>query len=267
MFYQVAGQILLLLYAISETRTTVGLNTVFEQETFMGLHMDPIIVLGISIAITLKSCFTLHLKTIKAEKHFVPFFSTIFILLWGLFSSVRKILSMICFFIPSLGLFSILHHFQAEQIPFKIWKKYNRTQDDRIVLFGLKETVIWGELDRWDYTNPDGIPPPYSLYTGVSLGWTFLLFFILTGIQLIVIHLVKIVTSKKYSMKGDFLNKFIHLLLNLNLASPFEDWDQGQFSVREYRERHRKTNIEMAWILFVNIVFSFTMMIPLWYTG
>ena len=166
MFYQVAGQIILLIYAKTKTRTTGGLETVFDQDSFMGLQMDPVIVLGISIAITLKSCFTLQLKSIKTEKQYVPFLSSLFILLCGLFSSCRRILSIVCWFIPSLGLFSILYHYKAEQIPFYIWNRYNKTQNDRIVLYGLKETVLWGELDRWDYSiDPDGIPLPYFEYT------------------------------------------------------------------------------------------------------
>ena len=141
MFYQAAGQILLLIYAKSRTRTTGGLETVFDQDTFMGLQMDPVLVLGISIAITLKSCFTLHLKAIKTEKHYLPFFSSVFILLLGLFASLRRILAIVCWFIPSLGLFSTLYHYKVEQTPFKIWRKYNRTQSDKIVLLGLKEKI------------------------------------------------------------------------------------------------------------------------------
>ena len=132
MFYQVAGQILLLIYAKTKTRTTGGLETVFDQDTFMGLQMDPVIVLGISIAITLRSCFTLQVKSIKTEKHYVPFLSSLSILLCGLFSSLRRILSIVCWFIPSLGLFSVLYHYKAEQIPFFIWNRYNRTQNDRM---------------------------------------------------------------------------------------------------------------------------------------
>ena len=63
------------------------------------------------------------------------------------------------------------------------------------------------------------------------------------------------------------MNKFIHLLLSLNIASPFEDWDQGKFSVKEYRDRHRQTNIEMAWSISVNNIFSMVMLIPIYYTG
>ena len=268
MFPQVAGQILLLIYSQTNTRTTGGLETVFDQDTFMGLQLDPIIVLGISIALTLKSCFTLHLKTIKAEKYSVSIFSSLFILLWAFSSSLRRVLSIVCFFIPSLGLFSILYHFKAEQIPFNIWNRYNRTQSDRIVLYGLKETVLWGELDRWDYsTDPDGIPPPYSIYTGISLEWSFISFFILSVVQFCAILIVKINTCKSFPKIEKFLDKFLHLLLNLNISSPYEDWDQGRFSVKEYKERHRETNNEMSWCLSINIFISWIMLVPLWFTG
>ena len=140
-----AGQIILLIYAKTGSKTTAGLETVFEQDTFMGFQMDPVLVLGLSIAVTLKSCFTLHLKAIKTEKQFVPLGSSIFIFSWGLFSSLRRIVSMVCWFIPSLGLFSTLYHFKAEQIPFKIWRKYNKTQNDKIVLLGLNamRSLYW----------------------------------------------------------------------------------------------------------------------------
>ena len=179
---------------------------------------------------------------------------------------------MVCLFIPSLGLFSILYHSKAEQIPFYIWNRYNRSQTDKIVLYGLKETVLWGELDRWDYltnsTHPDdGTPPHYSEYTGLSLQWTFILLFILSGAQLLSTLIVKILTSKNFSKKEHFFTKLLHLLLSLNHSSPYEDWDQGKFSVQEYRERHRQTNIEVAWCIFVNTFYSFCMLVPLLYTG
>ena len=266
-FYQVAGQILLLLYSTTRTRTTAGLETFFKQDTFLGFKMDPSVVLGLSIAITLKSCFNLHYEGIKTEKKFVPFTSAFFILLCGIFSSLRRIISMVCYFIPSLGLFSILYHYKAEQKPFTIWQKYGKNQMDKIALYGLNETILWGDLDRWDYSNSEGTPPSYSEYTGLTLKWTFFLFYILTGAQLLMTLLVKIFTSTAFFRRENFLNKFIHLLLSLNLASPYEDWDQGRFSVNEYKQRQRQTNIEMAWSLTVNIVFSLVMMVPLWFTG
>ena len=131
--------------------------------------------------------------------------------------------------------------------------------------------MLWGDLDRWNHTNttyPEvGIPPSYSLFTGFSFQWAFILFFILTGGQILVTHLIKVYTSRKFRTRGDYLDKFIHLLLSLNITSPYEDWDQGVFSVKEYKERQRQTNIEMAWGISVNIIFSMIMLCPLYYTG
>ena len=132
----------------------------------------------------------------------------------------------------------------------------------------MKETVLWGDLDRWDYSDESaGVAPNYSLFTGFSLQWALILFFLVTGAQLLETLLIKVYASRKWSKKGDFLNKFIHLLLSQNIASSFEDWDQGEFTVKEYKERHRQTNIEMGWSISVNIVFILIMLCPLFYSG
>ena len=176
---------------------------------------------------------------------------------------------MVCFFIPSLGLFNILYHLKAEEIPFTIWRKYGKTQLDRIVLYGMKEQVRWGDLDRWDYSNSTegGTPPQYTEYTGLTLKWTFGLFFILTAAQFVTTLFVKIFTSNAFSRRENYLNKFLHLLLSLNIGCPFEDWDKGKFSISEYKDRQKRTKIEMGCSLAVNIIFSLAFMVPLWYTG
>ena len=170
--------------------------------------MDPIVILGISIALSLKSCFSLHYKAIKTEKHFVPATSKFFIILWGLFSSTRRIISVVCFFVPSMGLFNILYHHRAEQLPFTVWKRYNKTQEDKIALFDLQKTYLWGDIDRWDYsTQTKGTPPHYSEYSGLSLQQTFCLFFGLTAAQFIATFIVKICTSTEFLKKRNILNK------------------------------------------------------------
>ena len=268
MFYQVASQILLLLYATSATSTTGGLETVFRQSKFMGIDMDPIVVLGLSIAITFKSCVSIHLKVIKTEKVFVPFTSTIFIIFWGLFASARRIISLVIFFVPSLGLLSVLFHIQTERFPFTIWKKFGKTQADKIALFGLNKTVLWGDIDRWDYSqDPEGTPPHYSDYTGLSLKSMFYLFYFLLLAQFLITLVAKKYTSEKFGERRNYFNKFIHLLLSLNLALPYEDWDVGRFSVKGYKERQKRTNVEMILSMSINIIFSVVMMVPLWYTG
>ena len=78
---------------------------------------------------------------------------------------------------------------------------------------------------------------------------------------------IKLLYSREFFARGDFLNKFLHIVQSLNMAFPFEDWDQGKFSVKEYKERQHQTNIEMACSLYINHFFSLVMLVPLWYTG
>ena len=51
------------------------------------------------------------------------------------------------------------------------------------------------------------------------------------------------------------------------MALPYEDWDVGRFSVKGYKERQKRTNVEMILSMSINIIFSVVMMVPLWYTG
>ena len=67
-------------------------------------------------------------------------------------------------------------------------------------------------------------------------------------------------------MKNHFI-KFIHILENMNIATPWQDWDHHKCSVKQFRMKHRKVNIEMAFTMMVNILISMLMAFPLVYTG
>ena len=79
--------------------------------------------------------------------------------------------------------------------------------------------------------------------------------------------LVKIATSAEFRTRENLFKKFLHIIQNLSLATPYQDWDEGNHTVPEYRKRFRRTNIEMACCLTLNIVVSLVMLVPLWYTG
>ena len=40
------------------------------------------------------------------------------VLLWAVLATLRRMLALVLFFVPSLGLLDLLHHWQAEQRPF-----------------------------------------------------------------------------------------------------------------------------------------------------
>ena len=89
----------------------------------------------------------------------------------------------------------------------------------------------------------------------------------LMALQFIAIICVKMVTSRSFRAKSDVFNKFLHSLQNLNLGFPYEDWDDGRYSLEEFKERHRSVTKEMAASFALTFVFSLISMCPVWYTG
>ena len=141
-----------------------------------------------------------------------------------------------------------------------------------IELRGLNKTMNWGELDRWNYTNPDlATPPPYTVYTFLTLGEAFRVFLIIMGAHMLAMLLVKIATSSQFRIRKHPLRKLIHVIQNLSLATPYQDWDEMEDeevrTIPEYKTRFRRTNIEMACCLSLNIVVSLLLLMPLFYTG
>ena len=209
----------------------------------------------------------IHRKLLKTDKIFFGAKASIFAIIWGLWASLRRVLSIIGFFTPSLGLFSMLYHWHAEQYPFTIRNKYDPLPIDQIELFNM--TVgPWSDLDRWKYELPDEpSPPSYREYTGFDLKHTFIMFFIIMFLHCVVMTIVKYLTSKEFKEKGAHYEKMIHVLKSINIAFPYVDWDEGMFTIEEFRIRFRNTEVEMFCSFAVNIMFSLIMMVPIWYTG
>ena len=93
--------------------------------------------------------------------------------------------------------------------------------NDTIELRGLNKTVLWSELDRWSYSNPDvpyGTPPPYTLFTFLTLGEAFQVFLVIMGAHTLAMLIAKIASSREFRTKGNMLGKFIHVIQNLRRA-------------------------------------------------
>ena len=124
------------------------------------------------------------------------------------------------------------------------------------------------ELDRWDYSNPDvATAPPYTLYTFLTLGEAFQVFLVIMVVHTLLMLIVKMATSREFRTKSNLIRKIVHIVQNISLATPYQDWDEGSCTVPEYKRIFRRTNIEMACALSLNIVVSLVMLVPLWYTG
>ena len=257
---------------LTKTETTSGLQTFFQQDSFFGISMNATTALVLSSVWSLKTSFMLHLKTIKAQKIFFGIKASCCVAMWGLIGSLRRILSIVCFFTPSLGLFSILNHWLAEQYHFDVKTQKNLIHPkDQVQLFNLTETILWSDLDRWNYYGDpdDPTPPSYSLYTGFTLKWTFALFLVMTIFHVVSMLMVKTFTSKDYREDVNVYHKMMHLLENINCSIPYKDWDENESITTkdQFKKRFEDTEKEMIWSQLVNICVSMLMLIPIWFTG
>ena len=99
------------------------------------------------------------------------------------------------------------------------------------------------------------------------MGESFQAFLVLVAIHSVVMLTVKIATSSEFRTRNDLFEKFVHVIQNISLATPYKDWDHGIHNVLEYRRRFQRTNIEMACSLTINVLVSLAMLVPVWYTG
>ena len=191
-------------------------------------------------------------------------------LLWSLFGSARRIMANIVFFLPSLGLFGILHHWRAEQLPFAVRQEADKnnmmTPEDIIQLNGMTRNVSWTDIDRWTYANDSDVPPHYSLYTGLPLGETFISYLVIMTLQLLVITVIKIKTVRNIK-KEKYFNVLVHIVENINVPFPYKDWDTENLTVAEFKEKLREVNIEMVWSYAITILVNMLMFMPFWWTG
>ena len=266
---QVTIQILFLLLNRTETPTTGGLETIFDD----GKKIDATTVfLILSILWSLFSSIKIHTKITILEKGFCPTTSKLVVLAWATFATMRRVLSLVALFIPSMGLFCLLHHLEWDKIPVNARQEYAKrfaiNPDDKIRLYGLNETIYWSGIDRWDYTDQEHpTPPTNSSYTLMSLQNTFIALIVLSILQFSAIFAVKIWNSKDFREEQHKTNKGIHVLENLNFASPFRDWDDGDYTIQEFKERARAVRKEMIGTQAVNFLVVMTMLLPLWFTG
>ena len=163
--------------------------------------MSPKVAVGLSIAWNLKTSALLHRKIIKNDKELLGFTSSFFVVLWGFIATLRRVLAMVCFFIPSLGLVNLLNHWLAEQYPFSIRSKFNLIHPrDEFYLYNLTGNWFWKDLDRWNYyaSPKEPSPPSYALYTGFTLQNTFIEFFLLMALHCLTMAIVKMITSQEF---------------------------------------------------------------------
>ena len=267
---QVTIQILVLLLNRTDTPTTGGLETIFDGGNGR-CYGNATQVLVLSVLWSIFTSIRMKAKFIFLEKGFCPTTSQLVVVAWATFATLRRILSLITVFIPPMGLFNLLHHWKWEQVPFDIRIENAKgliSYEDKISLFSLKATILWSDLDRTDYSDPQyPVPPSYAHYTLLTLQETFIVLIGLSFVQLLATWVIKVWSSKDFRKESYKTNKLIHLLENINFASPFKDWDDGDYTAQEFKKRAKAVQKEVLGTQAIHFISTVVMLVPLWYTG
>ena len=192
------------------------------------------------------------------------------VLVWAVLATLRRMLALVLFFVPSLGLLDLLHHWQAEQRPFWVRREAaargEMSPGDTLQLFNMSAEVRWSELDRWSY-GAAAQPPHYSLYTGLSLENTFIAFHVIFALHCVFLAVVKYLNVENFLTRTTF-HDAVHVIENVNIPFPYRDWDSGSHrAARHFRLQWRRVNKEMAATFAVNFLFTIIMFAPFWWTG
>ena len=118
--FQLVGNVILLCYAYSHTRTTQGLAALFMEDkiVILSIPLSSKLVLVVLMAMNLASFINVHtngiLQGYSSNNNLV---GKLMLMLCIFCGSLIRIASMILYFAPTLGLFNLLHHYQGMCVP------------------------------------------------------------------------------------------------------------------------------------------------------
>ena len=154
MAFEISNQmfinILLVLFSISETRTETAFESLFNQEgetDIFGISNLTIFIASTGVSfLSFLNLFT------SAHASNWPFKSKLAVGVYGTMNLAMRLLAMILYFTPSLGLMNILRHYQAERLPFENPNgKYDFSKD--YLYFGSAPPVAWSDITHINYTG------------------------------------------------------------------------------------------------------------------
>ena len=178
-------QLVLLLMVSSNTRTIIGMETLFGQENTI-FYLPAQLALAISITLSIWSCVRSHLKGIGKKRAHSSTNSKASLLAFTFASIFIRVFTYILYLTPALGLFSVLSHLQGEMYPFlePYYEHVNVTADT--FYFGNAPEIPWSTITRWTYNGRnDADPPELTLYTIFSIGFYFCALWILLALNIV----------------------------------------------------------------------------------
>jgi len=270
--FQMSGKLVLLLFAWSETRTSQGLFSVLQQgnNTVFGIPAE--IVVFLSVLFSFATFSFAQTAGIAGSRVYFPLKSRLILGLSSICACIKRVFTIIFYLTPSLGLWNILRHYQAEQIGFyKTNEKFGSSQLKVIsnetiqeILIGENTSVTISNIQRGAWNNTEFEPPTLEdHYTLFKLKHYFFIFWCLLIVQSIVIIIAKNYKSEQFK-KLAWFDKIFHSLECSNFAYPMHDWDHEDGDCHEHYSRMVETRKEVQLNLLINTFFNLVFLFPLY---
>ena len=106
----------------------------------------------------------------------------------------------------------------------------------------------------------------YTAYTGIKLGPAFGVFTGLILLQMLVMFFVKKKMSPRFGA-SNWPTMLKHLFESVNRPDYFVDWERGNGSVAELKQRWKEVLGETSAMVCIHFVFNLLLLVPLWVTG
>ena len=248
---QIFGQIIFLLIITTETATTevYGLDT--------GLSY----FLYLSLTWSFCSCIMAHIKGISACREQFKISSKIIVAIYITFALTTRLLSIVMYFTPCLGLMSLLRHWQAEQTPWN-YALVRYFVNNGSIQIGNSPLINWAQLDRWNRTESASPPPPLTLYTLMSRSDYVFMFFGILVAHLFLTYIMKMRYSNGFK-SSNVVNRIIHVIESTNIPMNYKEWDDGFGDADEHMLR-KKSNLKDVWLqVSLNWFFNTMLLTPL----
>ena len=304
--YQLAGQLILLGLAWSETNTNEGLRTLFAEAMdndelnksdvtkqildYFGIQRSTftISLLILSIVLSFFSCIRSHLKALSASRERFPMSSKMAAVTYSLFSCTMRVLAIVVYFAVPLGLFNLLRHLQAEQVQWSPSTVANFIGPDSDANLPFFVYVTWSDIDRWTKNqtfepfifsqqwdngiakwNPGYLisPPDYTIYTGLSLIEYFGLFIVNLILHSLCVFVTKHGLSVHFRNGLNFLEKVIHCLENTNIPYNSQEWDDAKGNAKEHKKRMEANLKEIKAVIVIKAIFNLSLLTPMIFLG
>ena len=242
-----------------------GLQGIFGKDftsvvNFFGLDLDlGDVLLILSVCWSFKTGVVSFLKIHSEQKNGMLSGAAKGVLgLRALLFSVTRIICVVAFFGPFLGLMGCHAHWKAEELKM----------DEELLENLQSPTSIWSrQVVDLMYREPD-----IANYTLVSLQAAFFIFIGLILLHGVAILILKMNVSNHFKEAG-WLNKIGHVVESLHVPDVYQDFDvdgnseEMERTPEDYKVAYNSVLKETLWMTFLQMVSNLLLFVPLLVTG